>query len=207
VSPDPLTILDAGPSLNFLATGNQNLLVQALRSIRSQILMPDQVEIEVRRKSATKPGFEQAGVRLDRLLAGKQLSILDSPVDLPGLGYWVRRLEKTSLAERLNDSKDLGEIIVIAHALRLREQQQRAVVLIDEVVATKLAKRLGLQVLNTEGVLRRAAGIGAIAHRGEMRSIYERMRPLDGGLVPYEQTELNDRSIYRTLQRPKASVR
>jgi hypothetical protein len=48
----PVTIfLDAGPALNFLATTNQNILIQVAAAKGSNIHVPERVEREILRKA------------------------------------------------------------------------------------------------------------------------------------------------------------
>lgn len=93
--------------------------------------------------------------------------------------------------ERLKQSKDLGETMVIAHAVIAAEAGADVVVLIDDgrgaQVATRESQRLhrlrrtggsagSITLASTVTVLAKAAGTQHIRDKGEMREIYRRLR-------------------------------
>ena len=90
----------------------------------------------------------------------------------------------------MRDQKDVGEDMVMAHALVLRAQGLRVAVLIDEVRGQQEAARLRLPVLSTEKVLKAVARQAWISSKQEMRDIYTQLRRFDDGLVDISQTEL-----------------
>jgi hypothetical protein len=110
------------------------------------------------------------------------------------------------MIERLKDPKNLGEIMVIAHALVAAESGLTVTVLIDDGDGRKLAaaqrdrlKRLRdagnqtvgqIQLIGTLTVLNWAAQKGQVKDKAEMRSIYDRLRALDDGLAPIKDTRL-----------------
>jgi hypothetical protein len=107
--------------------------------------------------------------------------------------------------KRLAQSKDLGEVMVIAHAVVAAEAGTSVTVLIDDGPGARAATaevrrlaRLGsggrtvgtITVANTLTVLRSAAGGQYIPDKAAMRAIYARLRCLDDGLPPIERTNL-----------------
>lgn len=81
------------------------------------------------------------------------------------------------IEERLRHSKDLGEVMVIAHAVVAAEAGDTMVVLIDDGAGTLT-------------VLVRAAGGKYVPDKAAMRDIYSRLRGLDDGLPPISATNL-----------------
>ena len=109
------------------------------------------------------------------------------------------------MEERLQQSRDLGETMVIAHAVVAAEAGADVIVLIDDGLgaqtATREIRRLRrlraggvavgwIALASTVTVLTKAAGTQHIPDRGEMREIYRRLRGLDDGLPPIEKTDL-----------------
>lgn len=101
--------------------------------------------------------------------------------------------------------KDLGETMVIAHAVVAAEAGESVTVLIDDgpgirTATTEIARlqRLraigrtvgSIRLVNTLTVLERAAGSQHIPDKLAMRTVYARLRSLDDGLPPIEQTTL-----------------
>jgi hypothetical protein len=113
------------------------------------------------------------------------------------------------MAERLRHSKDLGETMVIAHAVVAAETGADVIVLIDDGLGAQLATREirrldrlraggsatgsavgSIKLVSTLTVLEKAAGTEYIPGRAEMREMYQRLRGLDDGLPPIEKTAL-----------------
>ena len=101
--------------------------------------------------------------------------------------------------------KDLGEIMVIAHAVVAAEFGQPVIVLIDDglgvAIATSEIRRLrrlsssrpsvgSITLASTLTVLGRAAGTEHLPNRAAMRDNYRRLRELDDGLPHIEKTDL-----------------
>ncbi|WP_250037961.1 hypothetical protein [Paractinoplanes maris] len=192
-------IIDAGPGLNFLSIHRERLLV----GILGKLSAPAAVEHEVLRKAALDPRFRPAE-RAWRKLTPTWIEVLpDEPT--PGLTRVVHRLTQQPLAARLKHPKDLGETMVLAHAVVAAEAGAEVLVLIDDGLGARMAtseiRRLdrlrstgcavgSIKLAGTVTVLDRAAGTDHIASRAEMRQIYERLRGLDDGLPPIEKTTL-----------------
>lgn len=176
-------VIDAGPALCFLAAGYQDLLCSAVEIRNRRLLMPQTVRGEVHGRARGRKGrpFRQGPDRLQGLIKAGRIDVL--PDDVEDLDL-VRHLEAVAgipMVARLTDTDDLGEEIVIAHALKLREQGQDVVVLIDDKGGERKAKQHQLRSITTVGVLKTCAVEGLVTTRGEMREIWERIAPLDDG--------------------------
>lgn len=192
-------VIDAGPCLNFLAANAERILLGTLGAVSS----PETVRDEVLRKADREPRFTPAATTW-RKLERRWIEVL-SDDDTPELSAVVQRITALPLAERLRQARDLGETMVIAHAVVAAEAGASVTVLIDEhrgaQLAAQEARRLerlradghscgSITIASTLTVLARAAGTTHLPDRGEMRRVYERMRGLDDGLVDITQTDL-----------------
>ncbi|WP_428962331.1 PIN domain-containing protein [Micromonospora fluostatini] len=116
------------------------------------------------------------------------------------------------MRDRLRHPKDLGEIMVVAHAVVAAEAGATMTVLIDDgsgaQIATAEIHRLqrlrtqgrpvgSIKLVSTLTVLERAAGTEHIPDRSAMRDVYLRLRGLDDGLPPIESTSLLSASQWR----------
>ncbi len=196
---NPRPIMDAGPGLNFFSLNKERLLFQTL----GPISIPETVKGEMLRKSKTDARF----VAVDQVLGKvpeKLLKVLSDDETLE-LAKAVNRIAGKPLVERRRSGKDLGELMVISHAVVMAEAGVSVTVLIDDtggqLLATKEKARLQrlkrkqpevgeLRLVKTESVLKAAAGGMYLPDRGAMRDLYQRLRSLDDGLAPIEQTGL-----------------
>jgi hypothetical protein len=109
------------------------------------------------------------------------------------------------MGERLKHPKDLGEIMVMAHAVVAAEAGEAVTVLIDDGSGAQIAaseinrlRRLqasdhavgSIRLVSTLTILESAAGGPHIPDKRSMHSIYARLRCLDDGLPPIEKTNL-----------------
>jgi hypothetical protein len=192
-------IIDAGPGLNFLSINKERLLIGVLGPLSA----PEAVQTEVLRKSAQDPRF-RAAAPVWRKLTPKWIQILPDEATSE-LAQVVHRITQQPMNERLRYSKDLGETMVIAHAVVAAEAGADVIVLIDDGPGAKTAtieiRRLrrrravnstvgSIKLVSTLTVLERAAGTQHIRNRAEMRDIYQRLRGLDDGLPHIEKTAL-----------------
>lgn len=199
-------IIDAGPGLNFLSIHRERLLIGVL----GPLCVPETVQAEVLRKAALDVRF-QAAADVWRKLTPKWIEILSDDVT-PALAAVVMRISQQSMGERLNHPKDLGETMVIAHAVVAAEAGQAVTVLIDDGMGARVAagearrlerrRSIGepagtLRLVNTLTVLRRAAGGPNLRDRAAMREIYARLRGLDDGLPPLDATDLLSPSVWQ----------
>ncbi|HZN20469.1 MAG TPA: hypothetical protein VFB84_20100 [Micromonosporaceae bacterium] len=198
-------IIDAGPSLNFLSINKERLLVGVLGPLSA----PEIVQAEVLRKSREDERFRAAATAW-RKLAPRWIQIL-SDDETPELAAVVHRVTRQPMEERLKHPKDLGETMVIAHAVVAAEAGGTVTVLIDDGpgarIATSEISRLqrlrsngravgSIRLASTLTVLEHAAGGHHIPDKATMRDIYKRLRGLDDGLPPVEKTNLLSSALW-----------
>jgi hypothetical protein len=204
-------IMDAGPGLNFLSANKERLLIAVLGPLSA----PETVQGEVLRKSAQDTRFRAAATTW-RKLTPRWIEILSDDAT-PELAAVVQRISGLPVDERKRHPKDLGETMVIAHAVVAAESGQAVTVLIDDGPGARIATleigrldrlrssgRLVGSVLlaSTLTVLERAAGTGHLPDRAAMRDTYQRLYELDDGLPPIEKTRLLSPALWT---RPLAS--
>lgn len=198
-------IIDAGPSLNFFSINKERLLIGVLGPLST----PETVQAEVLRKSRQDERF-RAAATVWRKLTPRWIQILSDDVT-PELATVVHRVTRQPMNERLKHPKDLGEIMVIAHAVVAAEAGGAVTVLIDDGAGAKLAtseigrlQRLrstghavgSIRLASTLTVLRRAIGTEHLPDKAAMRETYARLRSLDDGLPPIEKTSLMSPSVW-----------
>lgn len=183
-----LSIVDAGPCLTFCAAHTERVLMGVLSGIGT-VHVPEAVDDEVTRKS--RPGERLAIARRTwvGLKQAQRIIVLSDAASDPTL-LEAARLARLDLSAVHRQSRDRSERMAVLHALALRIQGAAPVVLIDDGYGRQLAQANHLQILSTELVLARAAKLGLIRGRGEMRDLYARMRNFDDGLVHIDQTRL-----------------
>jgi len=199
-------IIDAGPSLNFLSINKERLLIGVLGPLST----PETVQAEVMRKSREDERF-RAAATVWRKLAPRWIQIL-SDDQTPELAAVIHRITRQPMEERLKHPKDLGETMVIAHAVVAAEAGQTVTMLIDDGPAAWIAtseigrlQRLrangravgSIKLASTLTVLERAARGQHIPDRATMRDIYKRLRGLDDGLPPVETTNLLSPTLWQ----------
>jgi hypothetical protein len=126
-------ILDAGPSLNFLSINKERLLIGVL----GPLSVPETVQTEVLRKSRTDERFRTAETTW-RKLTPHWIRVLSDDVT-PELAAVVHRITSQPMAQRLRHPKDLGETMVIAHAVVAAEIGETVTVLIDDGQGARIA--------------------------------------------------------------------
>jgi hypothetical protein len=193
-------IIDAGPGLNFLSIRRERLLAAVL----GRFSAPETVQGEVLRKSQQDNRFRAAATVWRRMATTDWIQILSDDVT-PELATVVQRISGLPMDERRRQPKDLGETMVIAHAVVGAESGQSVTILIDDGPGAEIAmseisrlQRLGssgrqvgsIKLANTLTVLARAAGTEHLPDRAAMRDTYNRLRGLDDGLPPIENTDL-----------------
>jgi predicted nucleic acid-binding protein len=186
-------ILDAGPCLAFCAAGKQRILHDTLTLV-GDLMAPATVDDEIRHKARSDPRFARALSNWIGLVDSNRVELLPDE-QTKALAAAVSRIDGTPFAERMRQGKNLGELMVIAHALVLREDEGRdVIVLIDDGAGARIASRWGLKVMNTEGVLMSAIRHRFITDKATMRATYNLLRTFDDGLVHIDQTRLLEAS-------------
>jgi hypothetical protein len=192
-------IIDAGPGLNFFSINKERLLI----GILGKLSAPEAVQAEVLRKARNNARFRPAATVWQKLTP-HWISILPDD-QIPELAATIHRISGQPIGQRLAQSKDLGELMVVAHAVVAAEAGAIVTVLIDDSEGARTATteilrlnrlRTGgrpvgsIRLVSTLAILELAAGGPHIPDRGAMRTIYCRLRCLDDGLPPIERTNL-----------------
>ncbi|GAA5112845.1 hypothetical protein [Haloechinothrix salitolerans] len=192
-------IIDAGPGLNFLSINKERLLIGVLGPLSA----PETVRDEVLLKSQRDERFRAAAAVWKKLTPRWMRVLPDAPT--PELATVIHRITRQPMDQRLKQPKDLGETMVIAHAVVAAEAGETVTVLIDDEhgarTATSEIGRLdrlrtaghtmgSIRLVNTLTVLERAAGGQHIPDKATMQSIYKRLRSLDDALPPIGRTGL-----------------
>lgn len=117
----------------------------------------------------------------------------------------VQRISGISFDERTRSGKDIGEVMVVAHAAVAAEAGGDVIVLIDDGAgchsATQEAQRIqrmhdagkpvgSIRLVHTVTVLEGAAGTPHIPDKNAVRQLYGRLKALDDGLLPLGTTSL-----------------
>lgn len=208
-------VLDAGPCLNFFATNNQNILV---RVVGKGFRVPETVRAEVARRSRDQRDarFARAWNVWMRLESNGWIEVLSDSSTPSLLAAAKAVLTGASFPERLTRSKDLGETMVVIHAVEISMRGNDVVVIIDDAEGRVLAstqtrrlERLSLlrreqggapigrvTLMSTGSVLAEAARTGVIADRAQMKSVYAQLKQCDDGLLPIERTDLLDPALW-----------
>jgi hypothetical protein len=192
-------IIDAGPALNFFSINKQRLLI----SVLGRLSTPETVADEVLRKARTDERFRPAET-VWKKLTPDWLLILSDDVTAE-LAVVVNRISGIPIVERKKQAKDLGETMVVAHAVVAAEAGADMIVLIDESEGARIATfekmrlerrrergdRVGsITLVNTLAVLAKAAKTEHLPDRSAMQTIYQKLREHDDGLPPIGTTNL-----------------
>ncbi len=133
-------IIDAGPGLNFLSINKERLLIAVLGPFSA----PETVQAEVLRKSQQDDRF-RAAATVWRKLTVNWIQILSDDAT-PELATVVQRVSGLPIHQRRKQPKDLGETMVIAHAVVAAESGQSVTILMDDgpgaAIATSEISRL-----------------------------------------------------------------
>lgn len=203
VSVQPLpVVIDAGPALNFFSTNQERLLLSV---VGGYLQAPETVLDEIQRRSRD-PRFKAATAVTQKLLAAGRITRLSDEVT-PELSAVCTRLTGLPLPQRLQQATDLGELMVIAHAIVRAEQGGQVTVLIDDGDGQRLAaleaarlERLRpsrpdlgtLSITSTIGVLRAARGSVYLPDRASVKKVFATIAACDDGLGPIGTTGLLD---------------
>ncbi|GAA2677495.1 hypothetical protein [Actinoplanes palleronii] len=197
-------LLDAGPALNFLAVGQQNILIQIAQSQKLRLAAPARVDSEVIGMSRSDR-FRNTGVRTtwNTLKSSGRVEILPDELTTQQFADAVARLSGMPARDRVRDRKSLGEIMVLAHASVFVQQGYDVFVMIDDRDGRRRASQEAqwlrdnghqqrLDLWSTRRVLQ-AAGRqdGWITGGLTWEQVYDQMIAYDDGLVPRSQWRRN----------------
>ena len=197
-------ILDTGPCLNFLSVGQGNLMHETLKIKYGQLYVPREVATEIADKSADSQKFAKASKIFGAFVRDSMIDVLESDAENDfELVQAIREVSPLPPAELLiRRRKDLGEIMVVAHAIKLRDHGYNVRLVIDDRGGQALAERHGFEVVSTVRILATAASLGLVDY-SDMKMIYERLRPSDGsepmddGLPHWDSTDLSNKRLYK----------
>ncbi|WP_426560405.1 hypothetical protein ACPPVT_11705 [Angustibacter sp. McL0619] len=187
-------LLDAGPALNFLAVGQENVLIQTAASHRLQLATAARVDNEVTGMAKDARFYRTAVKRTWQTLksTGRLEVLVDDTTDR-AFGEAIERLSGVPAEVRVRTRKSLGEIMVLAHASVLAQAGADAFVLIDDGDARKRARTEAdwLVADGTTGVLRvwstrqvlSQADPAWITDKQTWQRVYTAMRAFDDGLA------------------------
>lgn len=190
-------LLDAGPALNFLAVGQQSILIQLAGSRSLQMAAPARVDAEVVGKCKDRRFARTSALGTwQTLRASGRVQILDDTLIGARFTAAVTRISGMPAKERVRSGKDLGEIMVLAHASVYAQDGQQVFVLMDDSGGRKrarieqswLARKAApgqLHLWSTPQVLRAAgSATGWIVNGLTWQAVYKQMRKFDDGLGP-----------------------
>lgn len=200
-------VIDAGPALNFFSINKERLLISVLGPLSA----PETVKDEVFRKAERDKSRFGAAAGVWSKLGNKYMRLLpDDRTD--ELAQAVADVSGLPMAVRVNEPKDLGEIMVISHALVAAQAGATVHVLIDDGEGRQLAdaqrSRLArmrqagdesigqIVLISTPTVLRWAVKKQEVKNKQEMRSLYERLKGLDDGLPAIQHTGLLENGLW-----------
>lgn len=126
-------IIDAGPGLNFMSINKERLLIATLGPLSA----PETVQDEVFRKARQDNRFEAAATVWRKLTPCWMKALSDDATH--ELEAVVTRISGLPMDERRQRSKDLGETMVIAHAVVAAESGQSVIVLMDDGPGARIA--------------------------------------------------------------------
>jgi len=204
-------IIDAGPALNFFSINKERLLIGTM----GRLTTTETVEREVLRKARTDSRFAPAEA-VWKKVAPNFLEVRSDDTT-PALEAVVVRLTGLPMAKRMQSPKDLGETMVISHAVVAAEAGADVIIIIDEGDGAKLAsseaRRLdrlrgqgrvvgSVRLVSSLIILERAAGSEHVPDKSSMREIYARLRSCDDGLIPIERTRLLSPNLWATHRSP-----
>jgi len=190
-------LLDAGPALNFLAVGQENILIRTADSKGLALAVPQRVEKEILgmcQDARFQPTPTQA--TWHKLKAAGRIAVLADTLDTQQLIDAVTRISGQPARDRVRSGKSLGEIMVLAHASVLVQQGIDVFVLIDDGDARRRAKQEinWLQVNKALGQLALWSTGQVLLHASQQEgwikggltweAVYAQMRRFDDGLRP-----------------------
>ena len=188
-------LLDAGPALNFLAVGQQGVLLKAAQAQGLRLTAPERVDREVLGMTNDRLFASTAALATwKKLKANGHVHILSDDLTTVDFTEAVTRISGMPVEQRIRSAKSLGEIMVLAHASVFVQSGIDVVVLIDEQDGRQRARLEQARLARTEApgtlvlwstrqVLKQADPAW-LADGLSWQQVYNRMRPFDAGLAP-----------------------
>ncbi|WP_406144391.1 hypothetical protein [Streptomyces sp. NBC_01012] len=194
---DSVCVLDAVACVHFAGANLNRVLTTALAHAGWVILVPQEVCDEIRGKERKFPGLEKRWAALERSPYVRVLPRLEMtrPSDLRVITV-LEELRDAEFERALLQRKDLGECVVVAHGVGLREQGHDVTLLMDDHGGQTMAAERGLAYATIEDVLVLAVDAGCFATGQDLMKAYARLQEFGSGLPDYRRTALP--GAYRT---------
>lgn len=156
-------VLDACSFVHFLASGEQNILVQWAEAKDAQLTVTETVDEEIVRTSK-KPKF--AGTGAERAWGNLRRRVQVVSEDLATVPMLQRAMvslhqadlqmrgalgTRQPLSARLRKSEDLGEFVTVAYAIAFAQEGHEVFVVCDDRLGRDLV-RLARNILHRDGV-------------------------------------------------------
>jgi hypothetical protein len=186
-------LLDAGPTLNFLAVGQQTVLIRVADSRGLQLTVPKRVDVEVQ-GMCKDPRFAKtpAPTTWSKLKGAGRVVVVSDELKTSVFTEAVARISGMPAHERVKTRRSLGEIMVLAHASSLAQDGTDVFVLLDDGDGRDRCRREQawlerhgapgrLALWSTRQVLKQADpswSVGGLT----WQQIYKKMRKFDDGL-------------------------
>lgn len=211
----PPFIIDAGPALNFLASGNERLLTRAIGE--QPLHAPASVETEVLRNAAKVKKFKGAEGRWKQMKPNWLTILADDSRDHALLAA-AQTLLSAPLGIRLRQGDDLGETMVVLHAFARATAGQTVYVIIDDGGGRRFAQK-AIDVLRRNKQSGRAVGAihlvsttdlidrrintkSDIPTQVDLRRIWTDISRMDDGLPNAVPARLSSSPRWQDPQRP-----
>ena len=221
-----LNILDAVCVIYFAASGQTNLLVDIIRAAGYRIFLPaevlDEVKVKARRQKWNVNGLDAhigAGpdsriVVIDKitaedseaftLLAQVRLRHPNAP-KTPASAPFAATARAAGASARHAD-EDLGECVVVTHAVLAARRNLDVVVSIDDLKGQNLADGHNLTFFTVEDAISAGVEHEVLDTLGARRA-YEKMIPFGSSLVTWDASELKPRLKREARARKEARTR
>ncbi|WP_406407707.1 hypothetical protein [Streptomyces sp. NBC_01643] len=188
---EAVCVLDAVVCVHFAGANLNRVLTAALSFAGWVILVPGEVCDEVRGKDRKYPGLEKRWAALERSPYIKVLPKLEltRQSDARVIGV-LEELRQAEFEQAVQQRKDLGECVVVAHGVHLREQGHDVTLLMDDGGGQAMAAQRDLTVATIEDVLALAIHAGCFATLEELAKAYEQLLGYGSGLPVLRHTTL-----------------
>jgi hypothetical protein len=187
---DPLCVLDAVVCVHFAGANLVPVLTAALASVDFTLLVPQEVCDEVRRKDAKYPGLAKRWAAVERSRHVRVLPRLELATAPERIIDVLEEIRDLDFEQALHDSRDLGEHVVIAHGVHLKEKGRQVALLIDDGGGQRIARQWHMDILTMEDVLLLAVHAGCFAEPADLRGAYRKLQQYGAGLPDFRLTGL-----------------
>lgn len=210
MSAEDSCIIDAGPALSFLSTN----LHRELFTVFPQIFVPEAVRDEIEAKCRHDKRFSE--VHRVMKTAGARLVTLVDDVDHE-FASALRVVSGIPARERLKISQDRGEVVVIAHGIKMARSGVDAYLLIDDRDAQRRAHRAArtiakerrrnptigtIRILSSVTILKALIDLEEITHIEGLRKTFNKLSTTSWSL---EKSDLNElESYFRSTRKSRS---